>query len=279
MPHVYYIDQKGKGLKLNYGVNYLQTPYSSLYNFGVTQNFSITWTGILLIPSVSNSIPRYTLVTRRRTGLGASNISYEILVNPPGLNGLSYGSANFIIWDNTTPTANAVLQNVYFNIPEQYFGHVVTITFVKYNANPASSLSQIEWFGYLNHTQPQNFYSNNGLFTPSTVITDSTSTLKFNTNGALSNETVSAMTMYNFAIFNRALTITEAREIGYNQGRIPRSAKPARVVHYDFEQKSGTTILDRSGNGLNASLLGTANTTPGVGNQWVDNEQSSLLAA
>jgi hypothetical protein len=194
----------------------------------------------------------------------------------PAQTGIPNSYVSFIIWDNKTPTANANSLNAFFYLPEWVFGNVINITFSKFNANPASSITSTEWLGYLNGTPQTMNYGNVGTFNASTVITDNASTLKVNTNGLLDPNSRSGVILYDLAICN-LLTDKEVKYIGLNDGALPGSAKSKRIVHYDFNQKTGTQILDLSGNNLHSTLYGTSTTSLGASNQWLDKNQSPIL--
>lgn len=60
---------------------------------------------------------------------------------------------------------------------------------------------------------------------------------------------------YDLKVFNKNLTLTEATELGtYN--RTPTTAQANLVLYLGFNALNGLTVLDKSGNGNNGTLVG-----------------------
>lgn len=85
--------------------------------------------------------------------------------------------------------------------------------------------------------------------------------------------------IYDFKIFNKALTTTEVQRLTETKGMIlPSTILQSEVIcDYRFNQKSGITLIDDSINANNGTLINFANTTPSVGNAWVDDLGNSIL--
>lgn len=84
--------------------------------------------------------------------------------------------------------------------------------------------------------------------------------------------------LYDLKSFNKALTLTEIDYMYKTKNtRIPPTAVGNLVANYTFNQKQGLTLLDSSGNGLNGTLINFTNTTPSVGNAWVDDLGNPFL--
>lgn len=83
--------------------------------------------------------------------------------------------------------------------------------------------------------------------------------------------------IYDVKIFNKALNQVEIDYLNDTKGNlIPDTAKSNLVANYTFNQKSGNTLIDEHA-GLNGTLVNFTNTTPSVGNAWIDDLGNSIL--
>jgi hypothetical protein len=135
---------------------------------------------------------------------------------------------------------------------------------VNYNINISYSGTQIK------------IYVNNIEVTASTnktVSTNSsaTSVTTFFRNNRSGDEEYLDATLYDFKIFNKVLTEAEITELYMKQGQtIPHTCVSNCTAWWDFSDKQGTVLRDKSGNGNNGTLVNFADTTLGPTNAWVD---------
>jgi hypothetical protein len=260
MPVQYVSDRKGNGLLINTG-NYVSIPFHSALNFGVQQNFTISFSGVLYNENGEGRIP---LISRRN----GQTYGYEINVIP----GINNCSMSLNIWATNTATNFA---SCIMNIPEDVRGKFITVTGIKYNSNPSVSVSASEWEWYYNITKM-----------PTTVGTDALTPLLNiqHENDILINHNSrnitpkGKLTSYNFSIFNRRLLQPEVERLSIRAGQLFKGIKSSCALWYEHVEKTGTTIIDQSGNDIHGTLIGTSNTTLGPGNQHVDELGNSLAA-
>lgn len=136
-----------------------------------------------------------------------------------------------------------------------------------------------------NTTNPTNWavYIDNVLQSPTNVINNSdTSILNnlpvlMNTQAGTTDYTPN--TLYDLKLIKKALTLTEIERIYDTKGMIiPSTVASTDVLcDYRFNQKSGTILQDNSIYANNGTLINFANTTPSVGNAWVDDLGNSIL--
>lgn len=65
----------------------------------------------------------------------------------------------------------------------------------------------------------------------------------------------------NFKVWNTVLSQTQIRESRYAYGSEGVSGSPSLRAFYDFDEGSGTTVTDRSGNGYNLAISNTSGTS------------------
>lgn len=87
------------------------------------------------------------------------------------------------------------------------------------------------------------------------------------------------ITMFDLKLFDKTLTGLEVTKLYETKGMIlPPTILPSQLVaNYTFNQKQGTTLIDSSPNGNNGTLINFSNTTPSIGNAWVDDLGNSIL--
>ena len=87
----------------------------------------------------------------------------------------------------------------------------------------------------------------------------------------------SDLTMYDLKIFNKVINQVEIDYLfSTKSSRIPSTALVNVLGNWTFNQKQGTTLIDTTGSS-NGTLINFANTTPSVGNAWVDTIGNSIL--
>lgn len=128
------------------------------------------------------------------------------------------------------------------------------------------------------------FYKNGVLQTGLTGVLgansvgNSTRNLKIGNTNASFLSYYLANTFYSAQVYNTPINETQVYELYTTSNLlVPTSIQGNLVANWDFNRKSGTTLTDLSGNGLNGTLINFANTTPSVGNAWVDNSGNSIL--
>ena len=84
-------------------------------------------------------------------------------------------------------------------------------------------------------------------------------------------------TIYDIKIFNKTLTQAEVTYLNQTKCQmIPSTAITNCIIDMRFEDKQGTTAIDRSGNNYNGTLTEFTNTTLGASNSWVDKYNNSI---
>lgn len=236
----------GNGLKFD-GVNdYVQTPHSSVFNFG-TGSFSASFW-------VSTSSIR-------------TAVFYSKYVNP------TIGGFSFILWNDRkiaislsnsngqycVATTNSFLYNIntLYNFTFQRNGNIIEI----YVNGVLVSNTNTFYGSILNVNQ-----INVNTTIPSTIGVERPILYPFLGN------------IYDLKVFNKALSQAEVTLLYNSFGNNLTGLTSNLVANYDFEQKSGTILLDHSGNTLNGTLTNFANTSLGASNAWVDKFGNPILS-
>jgi hypothetical protein len=82
--------------------------------------------------------------------------------------------------------------------------------------------------------------------------------------------------IYDLKIVNKALSTGEATQLYESFGTNLTGLTSNIVANYDFNQKQGNTLIDKSTNNLNGTLTNFANTSLGVNNSWVNSLGGSI---
>ena len=95
--------------------------------------------------------------------------------------------------------------------------------------------------------------------------------------GPLTNVSYYRGGIYDLKIFNKELTALEVRYLYHTQNQlIPLSAMSSLQADWRFNQRSGNTLKDYSPNGYNGTLTNFDNTSLGVNNAWVYNNNQPV---
>lgn len=83
--------------------------------------------------------------------------------------------------------------------------------------------------------------------------------------------------IYDLKIFNKELSPSEVSQLHNSFSKNLTGLTTNIIANYDFEQSSGSTLIDSSGNALNGTLINVANTNLGSNNAWVDQYGNPIL--
>ena len=82
--------------------------------------------------------------------------------------------------------------------------------------------------------------------------------------------------IYDIKLFNRGLTESEVKLLTIKEGQIiPSTAIANCIANWNFENKAGTILTDKSVSNYTGTLSGL-NTTLGVNNDWIDKYGNSI---
>lgn len=197
----------------------------------------------------------------KKTTISNTNIYYPLVVKQHRT-GLFILNGNLLTYDfnagaNRNTNFNVINNNVNFFV----------ITFENLDSASPSNNAKIYYNGNLLLTTTQKqFGPNNNLEIGGGG----------GGNGGTANQYFDGI-IYDTKIFDKALTQAEIDNLYNFKGNIiPSTAQANLVANYSFNQKSGTTLIDSSGNSNNGTLTNFANTTASAGNAWVDSNGNPI---
>lgn len=234
------VNRIGNGLKTDGVDDFISTPYSPLFDFEYTDSFSFS----IWFRAANNPNPVFNGLIDKSSGgsiIGGYGFGYypngriELSLTYNSFNGFYYrwsdvGQINSNVLYHLVGTWSNQVGNIYLNNQNLTTTPLGTLKLI--------SIKGTETLLHFGNKNNINYFSNS--------------------------------TIYDSKIFNKALSAIEVAQLYNSWGNNISGLEANLVANYNFNQKSGTQLLDSSPNQLHGTLTNFGTTSNLGGGAWVN---------